>query len=70
MTAWLAAAGGRAERSQQLQKLNLLQTYKALTNGGVPPHEAQAAIGNPARKSLDLRSLKRPACRKPACPKS
>jgi hypothetical protein len=43
-----AAAALQAERNQQAQHVNLLQTYKALTDGGVPPQEAQAAIGNPA----------------------
>jgi hypothetical protein len=42
-----AAAALQAERNQQVQRVNLLQTYKALTDGGVPPQEAQAAIGNP-----------------------
>ena len=43
-----AATAAEAERSRQLQQLNFLQTYKALTDGGVPPPEAQAAIGNPS----------------------
>jgi hypothetical protein len=43
-----AATAAAAERNRQLQQLNLLQTYKALTDGGVPPQEAQAAIGNPS----------------------
>jgi hypothetical protein len=30
------------------QQLNFAQTYKALTDGGVPPQEAQAAISNPS----------------------
>jgi hypothetical protein len=30
------------------QQLNFAQTYKALTDGGVPPQEAQAAINNPS----------------------
>ena len=44
----LAAAGVAAEgeRSRQAQELNFLQAYKALTDGGVPPEEAQAAVGN------------------------
>jgi hypothetical protein len=43
-----AATAAEAERSRQAQQLNFLQTYKALTEGGVPPQEAQAAIGNPS----------------------
>jgi hypothetical protein len=43
-----AATAAEAERSRQVQQLNLAQTYKALTEGGVPPQEAQAAIGNPS----------------------
>ena len=43
-----AATAAEAERNRQAQQLNLLQTYKALTDGGVPPQEAQAAIGNPS----------------------
>jgi hypothetical protein len=42
-----AATAAEAERNRQAQQLNLLQTYKALTDGGVPPQEAQVAIGNP-----------------------
>ena len=43
-----AATAAAAERNRQLQQLNFLSTYKALTDGGVPPQEAQAAIGNPS----------------------
>jgi hypothetical protein len=43
-----AATAAAAERNRQLQQLNFLQTYKALTDGGVPPQEAQAAISNPS----------------------
>jgi hypothetical protein len=43
-----AATAAEAERNRQAQQLNLLQTYQALTDGGVPPQEAQAAIGNPS----------------------
>jgi hypothetical protein len=43
-----AATAAAAEHNRQLQQLNFLQTYKALTDGGVPPQEAQAAIGNPS----------------------
>jgi hypothetical protein len=42
-----AAAAAEAERNRQAQQLNFLETYKALTDGGVPPQDAQAAIGNP-----------------------
>ena len=34
--------------SRQLQQPNFLQTYKALTSGGVPPQEHKPAIGNPS----------------------
>jgi hypothetical protein len=37
-----------ADRNRQAQQLNLLQTYTALTNGGVPPQEARIAVSNPA----------------------
>jgi hypothetical protein len=43
-----AATAAEAERSRQVQQLNFLQTYKALTDGGVPPQEAAAAISNPS----------------------
>jgi hypothetical protein len=43
-----AATAVAAERNRQAQQLNFLQTYKALTDGGVPAQEAQAAIGNPS----------------------
>jgi hypothetical protein len=43
-----AATAAAAERNRQLQQLNFLSTYKALTDGGVPPQEAQAAISNPS----------------------
>ncbi len=43
-----AATAAATERNRQAQQLNFLQTYKALTDGGVPPQEAQAAIGNPS----------------------
>jgi hypothetical protein len=43
-----AATVAAAERSRQFQQLNFLATYKALTDGGVPPQEAQAAISNPS----------------------
>jgi hypothetical protein len=43
-----ATSAAETERSRQAQQLNLLQTYKALTDGGVPPPQAQAAIGNPS----------------------
>jgi hypothetical protein len=43
-----ATTAAEGERSRQAQQLNFLQTYKALTDGGVPPQEAQAAIGNPS----------------------
>jgi hypothetical protein len=42
-----AATAAEAERSRQAQQLNFLQTYKALTDGGVPPQEAAAAVSNP-----------------------
>ena len=43
-----AATAAAAERNRQFQQLNFLATYKALTDGGVPPQEAQAAISNPS----------------------
>jgi hypothetical protein len=43
-----AATAAEGERNRQAQQLNFLRTYKALTDGGVPPQEAQAAIGNPS----------------------
>jgi len=43
-----AATAADAEHNRQIQQLNLLQTYKALTDGGVPPQEAQAAVVNPS----------------------
>jgi hypothetical protein len=43
-----AATAAAAERNRKVQQLNFLATYKALTDGGVPPQEAQAAIGNPS----------------------
>ena len=43
-----AATAAAAERNRQFQQLNFLATYKALTEGGVPPQEAQAAISNPS----------------------
>ena len=43
-----AATAAQTERSQQIQQLNFLQTYNALTNAGVPPPQAQAAISNPS----------------------
>jgi hypothetical protein len=70
-----AATAAEAERTRQAQQLNLLQTYKALTDGGVPPEEAQAAIGNPslmralAAKYLGPRSPG-PASSAPAAPAS
>jgi hypothetical protein len=44
----LAATAAESERNRQAQQLNFLQTYNALTNGGVPPDEARAAISNPS----------------------
>jgi hypothetical protein len=43
-----AASAAEADRSGQAQQLNLLQTYTALTNGGVPPQEARIAVSNPS----------------------
>jgi hypothetical protein len=43
-----AATAAEAERNRAAQQLNFAQTYKALTDGGVPPQEAQAAISNPS----------------------
>jgi hypothetical protein len=43
-----AATAAEGERNRQAQQLNFLQTYKALTDGGAPPQEAQAAVGNPS----------------------
>jgi hypothetical protein len=42
------ADAAAAERNRQFQQLNFLQIYKALTDGGVPPQEAQAAVSNPS----------------------
>lgn len=56
----LAAASGAAEteRSLQLQQLNYLHTYNALTGAGVPPQQAQAAMGNPSlMRAVALRYL-------------
>jgi hypothetical protein len=44
----LAGTAAEAERNRQLQQLNFLQTYNALTSGGVPAGEARAAISNPS----------------------
>jgi hypothetical protein len=44
----LASTAAEAERNRQIQQLNFLQTYNALTGAGVPPPQAQAAIGNPS----------------------
>jgi len=52
-----AATAAAAERNRQLQQLNFLSTYKALTDGGVPPQEAQAAIGNRASCVRWLRNI-------------
>jgi hypothetical protein len=43
-----AATAAQAERSLQAQQFNFLQTYKALTDAGVPAEEARAAITNPS----------------------
>jgi hypothetical protein len=43
-----AASAAEADRNRQAQQLNLLQTYTALTNGGVPPQEARLAVSNPS----------------------
>ena len=53
-----AATAAEGERNRQAQQLNLLQTYKALTDGGVSAQEAQAAIGNPSlMRALAVRYL-------------
>jgi len=44
----LASTAAEAERNRQVQQLNFLQTYKALTDAGVPAPQAQAAIGSPS----------------------
>ncbi len=44
----LASSAAQAERNRALQQFSYLQTFKALTDGGVPPQEAQAAITNPS----------------------
>jgi hypothetical protein len=44
----LASTAADTERNRQAQQLNYLQTYKALTDGGVPNEEAIAAISNPS----------------------
>jgi hypothetical protein len=44
----LAGTAAEAERNRQIQQQSFLQTYNALTDGGVPPEEARAAISNPA----------------------
>jgi hypothetical protein len=43
----LAGQAVEGERNRQLQQLNFPHTYSALTNAGVPPDLAQAAITNP-----------------------
>jgi hypothetical protein len=43
----LAGQAAEAERNRQLQQLNFLHTYSALTNAGVPLDLAQAAVTNP-----------------------
>jgi hypothetical protein len=43
-----AATAAQAERSLQAQQFNFLQTYKALTDAGVPAEEARAAVTNPS----------------------
>jgi hypothetical protein len=43
-----AASAAEADRNRQAQQQNLLQTYTALTNGGVPPQEARLAVSNPS----------------------
>jgi hypothetical protein len=46
----LAMASGAAEneRNRQAQQMSFFQTYKALTDGGVPQEEALAAVLNPS----------------------
>ena len=46
-----ATTAPEGERNHQAQQLNFLQTYKALTDRGVPPQEAQADLGNPGRSN-------------------
>ena len=43
-----AATAAQAERNLQAQQVNFLQTYKALTDAGVPAEEARAAVTNPS----------------------
>jgi hypothetical protein len=43
-----ATTAAAAERSRQAQQVSFLQTYNALTNGGVPREEALAAVMNPS----------------------
>jgi hypothetical protein len=43
----MASAAAEAERNRQAQQLSLAQTYKALTDGGIPQEEALAAVLNP-----------------------
>ena len=44
----MASAAAEAERNRQLQQMSLLQSYKALTDSGVPQQEAIAAVSNPS----------------------
>jgi hypothetical protein len=43
----MASSAAEAERNRSFQQTSLLQTYKALTDAGVPQQEAIAAVSNP-----------------------
>jgi len=44
----MASAAADNERNRAAQQMSFLQTYKALTEGGVPQEEALAAVLNPS----------------------
>jgi hypothetical protein len=44
----MASAAAENERNRQLQQMSFMQTYKALTDSGVPQQEAIAAVSNPS----------------------
>jgi hypothetical protein len=44
----MASSAAEAERNRSFQQTSLLQTYKALTDAGVPQQEAIAAVSNPS----------------------
>jgi hypothetical protein len=44
----MASAAAENERNRAAQQMSFLQTYKALTDSGVPQQEAIAAVSNPS----------------------